>query len=146
MKNFRLFVFFILFTTIILQTSCTRNQYIQRQEDRIVGDWFFDRVRQTSLFNPNITNRYNDASISFFEDYTVIYIQDDGTVLEGSWSFNLVNGVSEDNPDQLVICLKDVDGEDMFMFWDNFSVTRRVMRAQEDVGRNDVITYRLERD
>lgn len=144
MNRFKL-LFVGAFAIMLLFQSCTRNQYIDRQEDRIIGDWEFDRVRQTSFLNSNITNRYLDASISFYDDYTVIYIQDDGTVLEGTWNFNIVNGVTEGNRDQLVLCLKDTNGEDMFQFWDNFSVTRRIMRAQEDFGRNDIRSYRLEK-
>ncbi|MGB0862062.1 MAG: hypothetical protein ACPG19_13960 [Saprospiraceae bacterium] len=145
MRNIQRVGWLFLVVVTLIQVSCTRADYIDREESQVVGEWYFDRVRIVKPFNiDNITNEYNDAEIDFFEDYTVIYTQDNGDVLEGSWTFNIVDG-GEERVNQLVLQLEDANGNDVLFLWDDFNVTNRRMWAQEDYDDNGQITYRLRR-
>jgi hypothetical protein len=145
MKNIQKAGWLFLAVIALIQVGCTRADYIDREENQIVGAWYFDRVRIVKPFDiDNITNDYNDAEIEFFDDYTVIYTQDNGDVLEGSWTFNIVDG-GEENMDQLILQLEDASGNQMLFLWDDFTVTNRRMWGQEDYDDNGQITYRLRR-
>lgn len=124
---------FLLLTISLLQTSCTREAYVQRIEYRIEGSWSFSTVRFLDfLVIDNVSDRYENAEITFKDDYSVIYITNEGDELVGTWTYNIVDG-GDDSIGQVVMQLTDSQsGEDFLFLWDGFSVTQRRMRAIED--------------
>ena len=146
MRNINKLWLVLLAVTFLLQTSCTREAFIQREENQIVGDWYFYRVRVTSFFNvDNVTNNFRDASITFNEDYTVSYVQDNGDLLEGNWTYNIIDG-GEESSNQLVLQLENTNtGEESLLLWDDFSVTNRRMWGQEDFDDRSQMHYQLRR-
>ena len=65
MKNFKL----LLFSLLLIFFGCDRSQFIERQEDKLIGQWDFKRVVKVENFNRNnITKQYKDQVITFKGD------------------------------------------------------------------------------
>jgi len=65
MKNFNLLFLGVLMVIF----GCDRTQFIERQEDKLIGQWDFKRVVKVENFNRNnITNQYKDQVITFKGD------------------------------------------------------------------------------
>ena len=86
----------LLFTCLslaFLVTGCSDEFYLERQEDKIIGAWEFEKVfykADNALFRDNITGDYANDIIEFYDDYTAIY--DDyslGKVYPGDWLIRL---------------------------------------------------------
>jgi len=68
MKNFKL----LFFGLLLIISGCDRTQFIERQEDKLIGKWDFKRVVKVENFNRNnITNQYKEQVITFKGDGTM---------------------------------------------------------------------------
>jgi hypothetical protein len=95
MKNFKL----LLFSLLLIFFGCDRSQFIERQEDKLIGQWDFKRVVKVENFNRNnITKQYKDQVITFKGDGTMQWqnfeTQDNW---EGSYQVFYYNNIGGDD-------------------------------------------------
>lgn len=95
MKNFKL----LLFSLLLIFFGCDRSQFIERQEDKLIGQWDFKRVVKVENFNRNnITKQYKDQVITFKGDGTMQWqnfeTQDNW---EGSYQVFYYNNIGSDD-------------------------------------------------
>ena len=93
----------LLFTCLSLAfvvTGCSDEYYLERQEDKIIGTWEFEKVfyqADNSLFRDNISGEYVNDIIEFYDDYTAIYDDSSlGKVYPGDWLIRLDKDYTED--------------------------------------------------
>ena len=95
MKNFKL----LLFSLLLIFFGCDRSQFIERQENKLIGQWDFKRVVKVENFNRNnITKQYKDQVITFKGDGTMQWqnfeTQDNW---EGSYQVFYYNNIGGDD-------------------------------------------------
>ncbi len=95
MKNFKL----LFFSLLLIIFGCDRTQFIERQEDKLIGQWDFKRVVKVENFNRNnITKQYKDQVITFKGDGTMQWqnfeTQDNW---EGSYQVFYYNNIGGDD-------------------------------------------------
>lgn len=67
---------YVLALMVLLLSSCSINDRIERREDRLVGRWVFDNAwykDNGALFRDNIYDEYAGDIIEFFYDYEAAY-------------------------------------------------------------------------
>jgi len=68
MKN----VTFVLALVSFFFLNCDRQQFVERQSDKLIGQWDFKRVVELENFSRNnITNKYKNQTITFLENGTM---------------------------------------------------------------------------
>ncbi len=132
--------YLVLFAVIL--TSC--NDVTLQRENRMVGDWEFEMVRefdQFAIVGDKVTDEYETVLVTFFDDNTMEY-QEDGTVFSGEWDLKLDNS-GEETDFELIAFLSNSSGEVKQIVWDNVSIFNKKIRAIEQFDNGDWIRYRL---
>jgi hypothetical protein len=95
MKNFKL----LFFCLLLIISGCDRTQFIERQEDKLIGQWDFKRVVKVENFNRNnITNQYKEQVITFKGDGTMQWENfETQDYWEGSYQVFYYNNIGGDD-------------------------------------------------
>lgn len=135
---------FLLFTISLFLFSC-QNDITLRYEDRMNGEWIFEKVsflEQGDIFSENVTENFNNVVITFFDDNTMIYADDSGTY-EGEWNLKLDNS-SEESEFELIAFLLEVNsGEKKSIVWDNVRIFNNVIRGDEYFDNGNRFRYKM---
>ena len=126
MKNFNLLFLGVLMVIF----GCDRTQFIERQEDKLIGQWDFKRVVKVENFNRNnITNQYKEQVITFKDDGTIQWQNfETQNYWEGSYQvfyYNNIGGAdgSSESSLRLEANLTDTsNNEIMEITFENFNV------------------------
>jgi len=101
---------------LFIFSSCTTEDLIERREDRLIGSWEIDRARYDDdgfNFNTdNVINEYRGDELTFFEDGSLEYIEDDGEFYTGTWYIDAIRGQGDDGSTLFTLDADfyDVDG------------------------------------
>jgi len=74
---------------IFLLAGCSKEQLIERKEDKLIGAWEFDKAfykEDRDIFRENIIHDFDNDIIEFYPDYSAVY--DDYSlraVFDGFW-------------------------------------------------------------
>lgn len=85
---------------IIILSSCTPDQILDRKERRLTGTWKIERAKfreNWSLFNDDVLGFYDGDHITFYEDYYASY--DDNSLrstFDGDWAIILDRDPDDD--------------------------------------------------
>ena len=83
--SFYLLAFFGLFSI----ASCTKQGQLTPQERRLIGTWSYTKVKffeRGKLSSDNLTNEYSDTKLTFKEDFTAIFVDEESDEMyEGVW-------------------------------------------------------------
>ena len=93
------------FCLLLLITSCSLEERIERREDRLIGSWRLDRATEQNfgaIFWDDITDEYRGDRVSFSADETLIYETGAGELFDGNWRIRSVNG-GGDNGTEFII-------------------------------------------
>lgn len=136
----------LLFTMIF--ASCNQDLTL-RQERKIIGDWKFDRVREfdrNDVFNgDNITDAYEAVLLTFYEDKTMEYKDNNGQVFIGEWDLK-IDFSGDDSEFELIAFLLDDDTSEMkTIVWDAVYFFNNKMNATETFDNGERIEYRLKK-
>jgi len=137
------FLSYLVLFAIVL-TSC--NDVTLRIENRMVGDWEFEMVREFDRFaviGDEVTEEYETVLISFSDDNTMEY-QENGIVFSGEWDLKIDNS-GEETDFELIAFLSNSNGEIKQVIWDNVTIFNNKIRAIEQFDNGDLIRYRLEK-
>lgn len=95
MKNFNLLFLGVLMVIF----GCDRTQFIERQENKLIGQWDFKRVVKVENFSHNnITNQYEDQVITLKVDGTMQWQNfDSQNYWEGSYQVFYYNNIGGDD-------------------------------------------------
>lgn len=140
-------LFLLLFIIGAVASSCRDNQIILL-EDRLEGTWAFTEARQRIVNKPlstfySIYSYYDGDEMTFHKDETMTYIEANGDIWDGTWSYYAVhagddreyilsavltnsrgtvkhyvwetNGLAQ--PNRLVLRSQDSDYEHCFVLW-----------------------------
>lgn len=107
------------FIGLFLITSCTTEDLIERREDRLIGSWEIDRARfdeDNEFFSDNIINEYRGDELTFFEDGTLEYLEDNGELFIGTWYIDAIRNSSNDDGTLFTLDADfyDIDGNLVF--------------------------------
>lgn len=96
MKNLPLYALLL----IILGTSCTDEQILNRKERRLTGTWKIERAKfreNWALFNDDVLGFYDGDHITFYDDYFAAY-EDNSlrAVFDGDWAIILDRDPEDD--------------------------------------------------
>ncbi|MFK7949143.1 MAG: hypothetical protein AB8G11_16250 [Saprospiraceae bacterium] len=139
----RIFGYLVLFAVVF--TAC--NDITLRREDRMVGDWKFEMVREFDQFDvvgDVVTEDYETVRITFFEDRTMEY-NENGNVFSGEWDLKLDNS-GEESEFELIAFLLDSNGNTKNIIWDSVVFFNDKIRAMEQFDNGDWNRYRLIRN
>ena len=103
----------VLLLGIILISSCTIEDLIERREDRLIGSWEIDRARFDEdgfSFSDNIISEYRGDVLTFYSDGSLEYIEDNGEVFTGTWFIDALRGGEEGTEYTLDADFYDIDG------------------------------------
>ena len=133
-----------------LLSGCTDEYRIERKEDRLVGDWVFEKAfyrESGDIFRENLLEEYEGDILSFYRDYTCEYDdRDNRQYFPGDWELFLDHNYFDDEDDIeffLDVIFYDRDGRVGFSW--NAQVTlltheRMNLRVPE---RSGVYTFKL---
>ncbi|MEM7574182.1 MAG: hypothetical protein AAF433_14845 [Bacteroidota bacterium] len=79
---------------LLLSTSCSLDERIERREDRLIGSWQLDRATEQNfgaIFWDDITGEFRGDRINFFADESLSYEQANGSLLDGNWRIRAIN-------------------------------------------------------
>ncbi|WP_157974534.1 hypothetical protein [Lewinella sp. IMCC34183] len=83
--------YYPVFLFLLLITSCSLEDRIERREDRLVGTWEIDRASykgNNDLFGDNVTSQFSGDRVEFYPDYSLVYETGTGVIYDGYWSIN----------------------------------------------------------
>ena len=72
---------------LFLITSCSTEELIERREEGLIGTWVIDRARfdEDGLsFSDNVINEYRGDELTFFENGSLEYIDDNVEIYTGT--------------------------------------------------------------
>ncbi len=111
----------------------------KRLNNRITGDWHFDKVRiQSGIFSShNITDEYRDFILSFYDDGTFAQRNTrSGALKNGSWKTDqttVVNGDNYTTVQTLILSFDDPQhGFPDIHIWNDFNATNKKMTGTEN--------------
>ena len=142
------------FSTLIIigASSCTKN-IILRNEDKAVGTWKFEKVRQTNNLGFNredITEDFENVTYKFQPDLTMI-VNKNGVERTGIWRIESnqqydANTNSYDSGLSLIGALDNTNGEDLALIsWNNLCISKnKITCTSSSVDYN--YTYKLIRN
>lgn len=132
----------------IVLASCNQDLTL-RQERKIIGDWEFDKVRYydaNNVFNgDNITDEYDDVLLTFYEDKTMEYKDNNGQTFVGEWDLEIDYSGEESEFELIAFLLDENTNEMKTMVWDAVYFFNKKMNATETFDNGERIEYRLEK-
>lgn len=117
------------FLAAILMSGCTIEDRLERREDRLVGQWVFERAfykDDNDLFRDDLTHQYEGDILEFFDDYFVIYEDwQTNEVFFGDWRLHAYRTYYDDDDDvDFLLDMEFFDENDRLAFAYFSSVTR----------------------
>ncbi|MGB3801889.1 MAG: hypothetical protein WA952_18870 [Lewinella sp.] len=95
MRYLRLFPLWLL----LLISSCSIEDRIERREDRLLGMWQIDRATfkdDNALFRDNVTSEFRGDIVTFLPDNTLLYETGAGALFDGFWVISAVRDLDDD--------------------------------------------------
>lgn len=134
-------ILFPLLLLIITFSSCQKERWKDHFTDRIEGRWTYERAKhQSQVFSrEDRLEEFKNDTIYFKKDGTLEIINKvDNTYLSGIYSFErTINHTNFDNSStsartyQVQISLTDSSSNELYQeLWDQFTITKRVIRFQ----------------
>ncbi len=138
--------------TVLLNTSCTDYQRLERKEDRLIGAWEFDKAfykDDTDLFRDDVYDQFRRDVIEFYTDYTAVYDDDsEGELFDGDWqmSFERFYDDWEDDSDvefYLDMTFWDHTIGETFSYYTRVTFITRNKMTLKARTRNGVYTFKF---
>ncbi len=142
-------IYFLGIIGLMLFSSCTIEDRIERREDRIIGVWEFDRVfykDDRDLFRDNITHEYRNDIIEFYDNYEAVYEDfDAGIAYWGWWEITAIRDFEDDV--EFLLDMEFFDDRDRLVisYLGRVNTLTRNRLNIEVQGRRGVYTFRLRR-
>jgi hypothetical protein len=153
MKTFSLRILFFGMLAPLLFLSCTENEPLfQSTEDKLQGQWRFERVKFQKNFSfsrTDLTSDYEDLLLEFNDDFSVTMTNTTtGQTLQGSWQVDQEwVGYTETTQFMEVLegaLVEPSTGEVQLLDWNNLCVTENKITSFE-YKDNGHFSYTLER-
>ena len=84
---------------LLLASACSIEDKIERREDRLIGSWQIERAtfkEDDNLFRDNVTSEFRGDRITFYADYSLVYVTGDGQFYDGAWRVSALRELDDD--------------------------------------------------
>ncbi len=95
--------------SFILLFGCEAD-FLKSPSKRIVGTWRISEVKLFGFGGDKSSLKFNDGSVNFLEDGSLVYINSDGTEFTGSWQITREQ-VEDQEKHSLLLTAVDFNGQ-----------------------------------